>query len=443
MATILPFRGVRYNPDKIKNMANVVSPPYDVISEQEQQCLYDRHPNNIIRLILGRTSDADIDTNNRHTRSASDFNTWLRQGILIKDPSPVFYLTAMDFETGDMSATRFGLIALVKLEPFDSGIILPHEKTFSRVKSERLELIKACNANFSQVFSLYSDQNQILSTMKSSVCTSPAVVDLTDESYHRHRLWKITDPDAQQFISEAMNDKSLFIADGHHRYETALNYRNWLSETNPDFNENHPANYVMMYLSSMEDSGLVILPTHRMLKQIPDSALTLFIQKAAEYFEIKSIPINRENIKKTRENLISQLRSDSLAPTLGVCIKNQPEYHLMTLKPNIMQKLFANELPPSLMSLDVTVLTRLVFMKILNFDQNGLDNERLFSYSSSHNEAIDEVLSGHCDMSFILNPTRISQVRQIAEERLTMPRKSTYFYPKALTGLVINHLQAE
>lgn len=443
MATVLPFKGIRYNPNKVLNIADVVAPPYDVIPDQEQQLLHDRHPNNIIRLILGRISATDTDTDNRYTRAARDFNRWLGEGILAKDPSPSLYLTTMDFSVGNKSVTRYGLIALVKLESFDTGIILPHERTFTRVKSERLELMKTCHANFSQIFALYPDQNQILNVLKSSIDSAQPEIDLEDSYHHHHRLWAITDPAVHRYISEAMSGKNLFIADGHHRYETALAYRNWLKETHPDFTELHPSNYVMMYLTSMEDPGLVILPAHRMIKQLPNSDLTNFIRNASDYFDITSIPAGETASENARRKLISLLKSNSSTTTLAACLKRHPAFYLMSLKSDVMQELFADELSPSLMSLDVTVLTRLVLMKILGFDQKKLDDEKLFSYSSSEDTAIDSVISEQNDITFILNPTRIDQVRRIAEEGLTMPRKSTYFYPKVLTGLVINTLKAD
>jgi len=440
MADIKPFKGILYNPRLIADMTDVVSPPYDVIPDHQQQAYYDRHPNNIIRLILEKIHPSDTKSENRYTRAADNFNRWMSDKILCKDPVPALYLTALDFSVQGKSSTRFGLIALAKIESFDSGVVLPHERTFSQVKSERLELIKTCHANFSQIFALYSDHNSILDTLISSIDFDHPDMDLTDNQNHRHRLWRITDPTIHHFISEAFRDKSLFIADGHHRYETALNYRNLTAENCPNFTADHPANYVMMYLTGMEDPGLVILPAHRMIRNISDSALISFIQKASDYFDIDTIPMRDTAPRKARRKMMADLSAGRSQHAIGVCIKNDPNGYLMTLKPDVMQQLFADDIPPSMMALDVTVLTRLVLMQLLGFDQSDLDNETLFSYSSDEEDAFEAALTGGCDICFILNPTPISQVRRIAEERLTMPRKSTYFYPKVLTGLVLNHL---
>ncbi len=440
MATIIPFKGILYNPEKIKNIGYVVTPPYDVISEQQQRNFYEQHPQNIIRLILGKKTETDTDNDNRHTRAAGFFGKWLSEGVLVEDKSPALYLTSVDFSVGEKTITRFGLISLVGLEPFERGVILPHEKTFSKVKSERLELMKSCHANFSPIFSLYSDQKDILDSLKEAACNKTPDLDLVDNEGQRHRLWRITDMAVHRHVSDAMKGKSLFIADGHHRYETALNYRDWISRNNPDFNADHPANYVMMYLSSMEDPGLIILPAHRMLTGIKDSTLATFIQKSGDYFDITTIPFKDIGIEKGRTELLATLRSKTSKNIFGVFMKDSGEFYLLELKPNVMEKMFGNELPESLRDLDVTVLTRLIFTEILGFDQARLDNEKLIAYSSIAEEAIDAVASGKCDITFILNPTKIEQVRNIAEKGLIMPRKSTYFYPKVITGLVLNKL---
>lgn len=442
MAEVIPFRGILYNPHKIHNLSDVVAPPYDVISREEQRNLYERHPQNIIRLILGRTTENDTDKNNRHTRATYFFNRWLSEGILAQDFSAAFYLTTVEFPFENRKVTRFGLITLVGLEPFEKGIILPHERTFSSVKSERLELMKACHANFCPIFSLYSGQNDILdSSIKDTASNKRPDISFTDDKGHRHRLWRIIDASAQRHVSCAMKEKNLFIADGHHRYEAALNYRDWMLRNSPDFSPGHPANYVMMCLGSMEDPGLTILPAHRMLTGIQDSTLATFIQKANDYFDVMTIPfINRKDRKKAKDRFILALKRNVSKSTIGVFMKDSLRFYLLTPKPDVMNEAFKDELSDSLRDLDVTVLTYLVFIKILDFDQSMLDDKKLIAYSSSAQQAIDMAASGKCDIAFILNPTTIEQVRNVARKGLVMPRKSTYFYPKVITGQVINLL---
>jgi len=440
MAEVIPFRGILYNTEKIRSLADVATPPYDVISGEEQIYFHNRHPHNIIRLILGIEKESDDEMNSRYTRAAAFFNKWLADGVLVEDNSPAFYLSSVEFSIENSLIRRFGITACVRLEPFEKGIILPHEKTFSKVKSERLKLMKACHANFSPVFSLFPGKIETLTILEKSAFSGTANIDFTDDKGNRHLLWKITDPVIQEEISDAYKNKILYIADGHHRYETALNYREWVSKNNPEFSETHPANFIMMYLCSMEDPGLIIMPAHRMLTGVKESNLHGFKHNASNYFDIAEIPFDPQLPDKSVEMFISALRSESPTSKIGVFIKNRNILYILSLKQQVMETKYGNELPESLMHLDVTVLTKLILPEIVGFDQAGFDDEKLITYTSSDNDAIDQISSGKCDIAFILNPTKIEQVQRIAGEGLIMPRKSTYFYPKVITGQVINKL---
>jgi len=427
MAIVIPFRGISYNLEKIHDLSYVTTPPYDVISPQEQEAFYRCHPQNIIRLILGKKNPDDTADDNSHTRAARYFKDWRDQKILIQDASPALYLTLIEFPINGQVMQRFGLMALVRLETFDKGIVLPHEHTFSKIKVEQLELMKACHANFSPIFSLYSG-NGISEILKTAIADKQPDMDFKDSPGHRQILWRITDPKIHDAVSHAMADKKIYIADGHHRYETALNYRNYIASQTPDFSPNHPANFVLMYLAGMNDPGMVILPAHRMVKQ---AAIAEFLNRAKDFFEISAFG--------DQARFLAALQT-SPENTIGAAIKHQSECYLLTPKPGVMDKLFSDELPESLRGLDVSVLTHLILMKILGLDQAQLDDEHLITYSSSADDAIDAAKSGRGDISFILNSTKIEQVRQVAEAGLIMPRKSTYFYPKVITGQVINPL---
>ena len=446
MAKIVPFRGIVYNPERVENLANVATPPYDVITPQEQLAFYERHPWNIIRLILGKTSEKDTPQDNRHTRSAGFFNAWLSEGVLVQDPSPAFYLTSIDFSVQSRKITRWGVISLVALEPFDKGVVLPHEKTFSRVKSERLELMKSCHANYSPIFSLYSDAEQmVLNTLRQS-CSEMAPdmkpdMKFVDTYGHLHQLWRVTDVAVHQRISDFMNDKSIFIADGHHRYETALNYRQWIADRTPGFSPEHPANFIMMYLCGMEDPGLVILPAHRMVKAISPEKMDSFITAAEACFDISRFSMESGIGPGTAtEKWDSILNAGSSHTRIGVVIRNHPQGYLFSLKPGVMQRMFGHEMSERMLELDVTVLTRLILMELLGLNHSQLDDESIMSYSSKTDVALEAVRTGDCDAAFILNSTRIDQVKRIAEAGEIMPRKSTYFYPKVITGQVLNRL---
>lgn len=437
MASLFPFRGIQYNQEKIEHLSDVLTPPYDVISKEEQKAFYDRHPNNIIRLILGFMKDTDTPKNNRYTRAAEHFESWHAKGILTRSESPALYITAVDFPVNGDIRTRYGLIARVGLEPFEKKIILPHERTFSKVKSDRFELMKACRANFSPIFSLYADGGNILNAMVAAVdAADQPQSDVIDDDGHRHRLWPITDPQFHQSIQNFFWDKQLFIADGHHRYETALNYRDWLSSKTNGFDASHPANTVMMYLCGMNDPGLTVLPAHRLLLNVPPEKMTALIGKAADYFEISTY----DNTHEDRTRFFADLETTGSETQIGVCVHKDAKIYLLHLKQGVMDDLFSPDIPNVLRQLDVTVLTRLIFMKLLGFDEKRLDNEKEIAYTSIGEQALDAATSGKCDMAFILNPTSIEQVQNVANKGLIMPRKSTYFYPKVITGQVISGL---
>ncbi|GAB6907851.1 conserved hypothetical protein [Desulfosarcina cetonica] len=443
MATVLPFKGILYNPAKIADSADVTTPPYDVISSEEQVAFHERHPNNIIRLILGLATPADTAKDNPHTRSAAFYRQWVAEDVLRQDDQPALYLKAITYPHGQATITRYGLIARVGIEAFEKRIILPHEKTFSKVRSERLDLLKATHCNYCPIFSLYPDEGNLLRTLEAAVDKSRADVDFTDENGHHHQLWRILDPAIQAQVTHAMQDKRLFIADGHHRYETALNFKKHLEATDPAFNDRHPANYVMMYLCSMSDPGLIILPAHRLVRGLPPEEIQRALERARTWFDISDYPYTAENRKTVEQQFWNDLASGAEGHVIGVYAHGTPVFHILTLKTGVMAELFGAELDAALQELDVTILTRLIFMNILEFDQARLDDASRFGYASTGDKALAAIDSGAFDAAFILNPTRIEQVQKVAQKGLVMPRKSTYFYPKVRSGLVMNSLVDE
>jgi uncharacterized protein (DUF1015 family) len=440
MATVLPLKGILYNPEKIADCAKVTTPPYDVIAPDEQVAFHNRHPYNVIRLILGRAKATDSTLDNPHTRSASYFRQWMADGILKQEDQPALYLKAITFAHEKQTITRYGLIARVGLEPFEKRIILPHEKTFSKVRSERLQLMKTTHCNYCPIFSLYPDDGGMLGSLEQAVDKTAPIVDFMDDQGHRHHLWRILDPAVHRLVATAMQGKRLFIADGHHRYETALNFRKHLRGTDPSFSDRHPANYVLMYLCSMSDPGLIILPAHRLLKAFSTEDMHQAMVKIRTYFEVAEHPFATGNRRQVEGKFLAALSNGRSPQRLGIYAHKSPVFYLLTLKAGVMDHLFTDELDASLRLLDVTVLTRLVFMEILGFDQNQLDNEQLIGYASNANKALQSIDAGTYDVAFILNPTRIEQVQEVAQKGLIMPRKSTYFYPKVKSGLVMNAL---
>lgn len=440
MARIAPFRGLLYNPKKIDNLRDVVTPPYDVISRQEQDIFYETHPHNVIRLILGRASATDTETANWYTRAANDFSRWQTENVLVRDKSPALYYTEMDYSADGREMTRCGLIALVGLEDFDKGVILPHERTFSATKTERLRLMETCHANFCPIFSLYPDrENRVVNSLKENARGKRPDIDFKDQNGLLHRLWRVVDPEVINAVAKEMAVKPLYIADGHHRYETALNYRNRRLAENPGLREDASCNFVMMYLCSMHDPGLTVLPAHRLINDLPKERLDTFLDRACSFFDVETF--NGSDRKKTETAFLDALRSHSgKGNSIGVFTKESDALHIVHLREGVIENLFGDRLPAPLRRLDVTILTQVILKKVLEFDEKDLDDERMISYTSKIPEALKAVRGCECTVAFIMNPTKIEQVQEIADARLVMPRKSTYFYPKVITGLVLNKI---
>jgi uncharacterized protein (DUF1015 family) len=442
MAIIAPFRGLTYNFKKLGDMSRLVAPPYDVINEQEQEEYHNAHPNNVIRLILGRKRSSDSDSDNRYIRSAHEMKKWEQEAILVRSEMPAMYLTAHDYDPGDGKGkrTRWGLITLVQIEDEGSKVILPHEKTFSAHKDDRLKLMKTCNAQLSQVFGLFDDTSNIISG-----CSAQAVKAEPDASFNfrdgtSHRMWIITDQAFFKKAAEAMKDKSIFIADGHHRYETSRNFRNLMREKHGSSEGDKAYNYVMMYLSDMNDKGLTILATNRLIKEYGAFDGDSFLRKAGEYFAIDEMPVPKqgggERCFEFGKTLEAKGQDNS---AIGFYYHDSDRYFILSLLPGAMDR-EEEALHPSLKKLDVIVLTRLILNNCLGFTKEDLDNDRLIKYVSNMADSISLVESGDCRLAFLLNPTRIEQVRDVAGDFLTMPRKSTFFYPKVISGLVFNKI---
>ena len=442
MAIIAPFKGLTYNFNKTQDLFRLVTPPYDVISPAEQDRYYHADPHNVIRLILGKKKTGDSDWDNVYTRAADYFQRWQSDGSLIRSREPSLYITAMTYDpgNGDPERVRWGIIALIRIEDQTSGVILPHERTFSAHKDDRLRLYRACNAQFSQIFGLYEDpENTILNGCREALPNTPQM-DFTLEDGTRHRLWTLDRSALFSKVSEAMANKSIFIADGHHRYETSRNYRDMMRARYGQRPANRSYEFVMMYLSNMSDEGLTILPSHRLLKKVPGFQGGAFIEKVRQWFDIREFPLTDRSISEECADLKLRLQEEGESRTaFGFYPHGSDRWHLLSLKPGARGEMGDN-LHPSLKQLDVLVLSRFIFQKSLGFSRKDLDDEEIFQYQSGTSAAVSEVESGEYQMVFLLNPTKIEHVKEVAGNSLIMPRKSTYFYPKVLTGLVFNKI---
>lgn len=445
MAKVMPFCGLRFNLDKIDHMEDVVSPPYDVVDAEAQAALLGKNPYNMIQLDLTKNADDKV-TDERYEKARENFQNWQKQEILLRDEKPAIYLYYVDYNLSNgKKFVRKGLVALVELEEFDKGIVKPHEKTFRGVTNDRLRLYDTCQAQFSQVFSIYSDKEGKVATALEAAALEKPLYAVEDQDGCLHRLWAVTDRDVLAQVHEEFKDKSIYIADGHHRYTTALQLRDLERKRHGDVAPDSPHNFIMMYLCSMEDPGLSVLPTHRLVRHPGVVSVADLERSLGEYFEIKEVGPG------TREMLVAEVLSvmDENAGNENVLGMYEPvsdRCFMLTLKPDVMPQVIGPKLPKSLQDLDVVVLSDLVLKHTLNVCHDNCENETLITYYSDPDEALDEAvkltisLKEISPLLFLMNGTPVSQVKKIADEDLVMPHKSTYFYPKVLTGLVLNAL---
>lgn len=441
MAKIVPFRALRYNLARIAQPASVMAPPYDVISPELQEDLYRRNPFNVVRLILGKTSEEDTEANNRYTRAAADFQLWQQEGILVRDTEPSVYLYDQQYpvEEGRMVVRR-GFMALTRLEDFSSGVVKPHEKTLSGPKTDRLNLTLACGANFSPIFSLYSDPCCVLEALTRKEKERGPDIEVADDDGVIHRLWRVSDPSIVSKAQGLLDNKPLFIADGHHRYETALNYRNIMREKHRDFTGRELFNYVLMYFANMEDQGMLIFPTHRLVFGLPDFRLQNLLPQLGEFFEVREDAVDPAD-PGSRSAAREKLRTiGGERRTLGLYAGGEKIYYLTLRDEKVMDRFFDAKSPKALRTLDVSILHRLVLEELLHVTPEAQEQQTNLKYVKNFDEPFELVARGEFQMAFLMNPTRMSEVRDVANAGEKMPQKSTYFYPKLLSGLVINKI---
>jgi len=440
VALVAPFRALHYNPAIITHPEEVVTPPYDVINPQEREAFAALNPYNMVHLILPQPRPGDDHLYNRYTRAAATFRQWQREMVLERDLEPAYYYWETEFEVEGRKYTRKGVVALVRLEPFSSGGIRPHEQTFSAPKADRLELIKATQAHFSPIFAIYPDpEDLVLTTLRRNLPSEPMMAFKDSEGYFQ-RAFRVTDRACLAAVRRAFEKMTLYIADGHHRYETALNYQKWMKGRYPQAPANASFNYVLMYLSNIFDPELVILMAHRLLagprvKKVEEESL---IKRVAEYFEVTPMDYPKGGDGPSVEFLQENLAASSPQETVFILLGFGLKAWRLKLRDGVRQKLLAREMHPALAQLDVVVLNYLMFEKVLGLDTKSLDDQQTCKFTSKIPEAIQILKRGEASLAFILNPTRVEQVQQVATAGLIMPRKSTYFYPKVKDGIVLS-----
>jgi uncharacterized protein (DUF1015 family) len=438
MPTLLPFRAIRYAPARPQALSRLIAPPYDVISPPQREDLAARSPHNVVHLILGTDRPGDGPEENRYLRAARAWESWQAEGVVKPDPKPALYALEQTFTGPDgRPCSRLGVTAAVRLHAYGEGVILPHEKTLAAPLADRLELVRRVQANLSPVFGLFEDARRDgFQAIQSLVQGDPAAEASSDDGVH-HRLWRVEDPAAIQKVRAALAQRKVFIADGHHRYEAALAYRDQVDRERPGQPEGAGHRYMLMTLCSMSDPGLCIFPTHRLVFGLRDFRLEPFLDRLSRFFDVETLNEDM-NRPAGRAWAISKLAEHSGKSTTFLLVSGEDRRgRVLTLRDEA--DLAGVPLPASqtLRDLDVTALHAIVFQHLLGISPEAQERQENVRYEMDAGAAVNRVLQGEFPLGFLVNPTPMWQVQAVAEGDETMPQKSTYFFPKIASGLVM------
>ncbi len=434
MADVLPFRGIRYNEKVTGAISAVICPPYDIISPAMEQELYDRSPYNFIRIEYARQLPQDSDTDNRYTRAAATLEQWLEQGVLVVDKEPAIYVHDHYFWHGGHEYRRRSLVARVRLEDWHRNIVRPHEGTLAGAKSDRLKLLGTLRANTSPIFVMYEDpQGEIRKLVEDRKPGRPVIEAMVSRE-ERHRLWVLTDESVLGVIRRFFEPKPLYIADGHHRYESALNYQKEQRAISPTWDDSEACNFVMMSLVDFDDPGLMILPPHRLLRGLSPSNLEDLPQKLASFFSVEKVPLSRQDAWKKLDGFLAgdtgvRLGLFGLEPGCLWLLSLTDQARASEMMPYFHSELYKR--------LSVSVVDHVILEELLGLSS---EDEVKISYNYDAREAVADVSRGEHQMAIIISPISSRTIKAISDASDRMPRKSTYFYPKLPSGLVLNRL---
>ena len=426
MADIHPFRALRYDLQRV-SVARVVTQPYDKITPAMQERYYPASPYNLVRIILGRRESQDTENNNVYTRAAAYARQWRADGIFRQDSYPSLYVYSQTFTAPSGSKfERRGFIALGRLEDYSSKIVFRHEQTLSKPKADRLDLLRATRTHYEQLFLLYEDSGEIASLLKTN--DVPAI-DVDDEYGVAHKVWQISDPGVITSVQKKMRDKKLVIADGHHRYETALNFRNECrTAAGTGSNPQAPYEFVMMTLVNMNDPGLLVLPTHRVVHSLDSLSADEFQKNSSQFFAVEEID---PAIDAERSTALLREKGRNGTALLAATARRAFLLH----SPKAAGAKFFAGLSHRQQALDVVQLHKCLLEGVLQLSEESIRNQQNLSYLRDASEALDQVRKGAANIAFLMNPCPVAQVRDIALAGEVMPQKSTDFYPKLLSGL--------
>lgn len=422
MAKIRPFKAVIYNLKKAGELARLTCPPYDVISAEKQVFFHNLNPYNFIKILFG----LDVPGENKYERAAARFEQWLKKGILTREENPAIYYYSQEYSIRGEKKVRLGLICLLRLGD-DKECALGHEHTRLQPKEDRLRLLKQVKANLSPIFAIFQDHKRIIQrTYNKRVKTFDPFISIVDDEKVAHKLWRLDSPEAISEIEAGFKNEDIFIADGHHRYEVACAYRDEMKQAlKDDYTGDEDFNYILAYFTNTDSKGLSIFAIHRLLSLSKDLEIESFLKSAGEYFDIEEI--------KEKAKFFFMLERGGREHLLGMFHKEK--FYLMRLRNIKIIDRLLGERNSAYRSLDVAILNHIVLEKILNIDVTGKDS---LKYSANHEEFVQEAGKDPKAVAFFLNPVKVEQILQVASSGEKMPAKSTYFYPKVLSGLVIN-----
>ncbi|MBV9712486.1 MAG: DUF1015 domain-containing protein [Ktedonobacteraceae bacterium] len=432
MAEVRPLRALRYAHEKVGSLAEVITPPYDVISAEGQRKYYERNPYNIIRLELGKEEASDNTLNNVYTRAAATLAEWRLKGILRQDETASYYLYRQKFTHHGQHFTRTSLLARVRLEPWSARVILPHENTLAKAKDDRLKLYRACATNLSPIMCLYEDPQERMRRLLSSYMPE---IQIVDEVGEEHFLHPITDEQQIALIQDFFAQRQLYIADGHHRYETALAYQKEIQEQRRGLHPEDAVNFTLMALIDVDDPGMLVLPTHRILFNLSQEALSrLSAERLSTYFTVRVLKDT-----DTGDSIQNQLAQAGQQET-ALVIKTREQTLLLVLKEQGRERMTSSEHSEAWNVLDVAIAQKLVLEDTLGLRPEDMTAGTYVRYTHNEQQAMKALQDGDAQAVLFLNGTPLRQVCDVAQADDRMPQKSTYLYPKLITGLVMNPL---
>lgn len=443
MAKVVPFRGFRYDPSNV-DIAKVVAPPYDVIGDNDRELLHRRHPNNIAKLIRGTDLPGDGPAENKYTRAGRCLEDWMADGTFKQDAKPSIYVYEQQYQySGDKQRTRRGFIALARLETQESGVILGHEHTLMQPKQDRLSLLKECRANLSPIFALFSQPEGAIDSALVEVAFTPPVYDFVDDTATRNRLWVVDDSKIIDPLCSQLEGRSIIIADGHHRYETSLIYRHIRRSEKGADAEDAPYDYIMMMFVNLDGEGVTIYPIHRIVHDLPDLDPDEFRRRLGERFELTTYPFSCSDCEEIEQELLRDMaRIGEDTHSFGLYMGGKRFDFLKARDPAGLHQLVDDTLSEGRKALDVSIVQSVILRDILGIDPANISKEEHIRYTPSARNALEAVRRREAQFALLMNPTRPEQVKAVTSEGERMPQKSTFFYPKLLSGLVINRIDA-